>query len=260
MVKRPRRRLTPQQLDRHRKMHEADHIRRRLERTPEYNYLADMVYGAVDGTVTTFAVVAGVVGAGLQDSVIIILGLANVLADGFSMSVGNFLSTRTQRSQWLRTRNEEYRHIQVFPKGEVEEIRQILARKGFEGEILEQATRVITADVERWIDTMVQEEHGLSLVQPDPWKAASATFVAFCLVGLLPLGSFLWNWLTPLPVPRPFLWSIGLTVLAFFAIGSLKGRFTSQRWYRSGLETLLLGGAAAAIAYAVGEALRRVGA
>src|SRR5690242_13763923 len=140
------------------KEHTPHAIAQRLASATEHSYLGDFVLGAVDGTVTTFAVVAGVAGAGLGSSVAIILGLANLFADGFSMAAGNYLSTKAEREVVERVRKSEEAHIERHPAGEREEIRQIFAAKGFEGQLLDQIVETITQDRERWINTMLKEE------------------------------------------------------------------------------------------------------
>ncbi|MBD0255020.1 MAG: VIT1/CCC1 transporter family protein [Cytophagales bacterium] len=232
--------------------HTPEAVRRRLARNRPHSYLKDFVYGAVDGTVTTFAVVAGVAGARLSTQVVVILGLANLFADGFSMAVSNYLGSRTEAQQRERARREELTHITHYPEGEREEIRQIMAQKGFAGQHLESAVAVITGNTERWVNTMLQEEYDLPLQGNTPWKAAAATFVAFFVAGLIPVAPFLWNAFTDYAIRAPFAWSAGATGIAFFSIGVAKGRFVGQPWYRSGAETLLLGGGAAALAYGVG--------
>ncbi len=236
--------------------HTTDRIAARLEEGPSSVYLKDFVYGAVDGAVTTFAVVAGVAGAGLPAGVIIILGFANLLADGFSMAVSNYLGTRAENQYRAKTRERELDEIHKWPEGEREEVRQIYASKGFEGELLTQVVEVITADNERWVDTMLQEEHGMSLQDHDPTKAGVATFVAFALVGLIPLLPYLLNWIAPGVVPATFAVSCGLTAIAFFWIGALKARFVNQSWQLSSIETVAIGGVAAAMAYGVGALLK----
>lgn len=239
-------------------LHTPEEISRRLDRGVVHSYLKDLVYGAIDGTVTTFAVVAGVAGASLPSGVVIVLGCANLLGDGFSMAAGNFLGTRAERQLRALARGQEYHHIRDFPEGEREEIRQIFARKGFSGAELESTVAVITADVERWVDTMVQEELGHSLAGPDPWRAAVATFFSFCFVGALPLLSFVINWLIPGSIENPFFVSTGLTAAAFFAVGALKGKYVAHPWYLAGAETLAVGGVAAGLAYWVGVMLKRL--
>jgi VIT1/CCC1 family predicted Fe2+/Mn2+ transporter len=241
--------------------HESEHtpeaIRRRLEAGPEHTYLRDFVYGSIDGVVTTFAVVAGVAGAGLSWGIVVILGVANLVADGFSMAVGNFLGTRAERQWHDRLRQIELEHIAHYPEGEREEIRQIFASKGFSGDDLERAVGVITADVRRWVDVMLTEELGISLNGPRPLRAALTTFVAFVLAGSLPLAAFILRLGTPGELVRdPFSWSAGMALLAFFLIGTSKSRYVLQRWWVAGVETAAIGATAAGLAYGVGWLLK----
>ena len=238
--------------------HTPEAVRTRLAEAGRHSYLRDFIYGAVDGTVTTFAVVAGVVGASLDAGIVIVLGVANLLADGFSMAVSNYLGTKAERQQYERARREEEHEIQVIPEGEREEIRQIFAAKGFEGEDLERAVDVITADRDRWVATMIVDEHGLPSSPPDPWRGAAATFVAFVLVGFVPLASFVTEAVWPSAIDGAFAWSLVLTGVAFFLVGAWKTRFVDERWWRSGLETLAVGGAAAAIAFGIGNLLEHL--
>lgn len=232
--------------------HSPEAIRKRLAAGPKQVYIKDFVYGAIDGGVTTFAVVSGVAGASLSSGIIIILGLANILADGFSMAVSNYLGTKADNEHVENLRAEEWAEIQSHPEGEREEVRQIYARKGFAGEQLEQVVAVITADHDRWVDTMLQEEHGLSLEPTNAGIAALTTFGAFAVVGLLPLLPFLVNWGLPGLIPAPFAFSSVITLIAFFLVGALKGQFVNVSGYRSGFETFLVGGIAALLAYGVG--------
>jgi len=232
--------------------HSRNAIADRLARAPTVSYLRDWVYGGIDGAVTTFAVVAGVVGAELSNRVVLILGAANLVADGFSMAASNYSGTKTEHEELARLRAVEERHIEVVPDGEREEIRQIFRAKGFEGDQLEQAVAVITRDRERWVDTMLAEEYGLPKVVRQPLKAAASTFAAFVLCGAIPLLPFL------LQTAGQFEVSVVVTALVFFLIGSTKSHWSPVSWWRSGAETMTIGLGAAALAYVVGALLRSV--
>jgi hypothetical protein len=143
--------------------HTAEAIRNRLSAGHSQNYLRDLIYGGIDGAVTTFAVVTGVVGADLAPAVILILGLANLLADGFSMATSNFLGTKVELDNITRLEAIEQRHIDLEPEGEREEVRQIFQSKGFEGNDLKRVVELITSDRRRWVRTMLTEEYGLPL-------------------------------------------------------------------------------------------------
>jgi VIT1/CCC1 family predicted Fe2+/Mn2+ transporter len=171
------------------------------------------------------------------------------------MAAGNFLGTRADNQHRDRLRRMEERHIAEVPAGEREEIRQIFGGMGFEGDDLERVVTVITARKDRWVDTMLKEEHGLSQNPVSPWRAAAATLVAFLVIGVIPLLPFFAEYAWGLTV-EPFVLSTTLTAVSFFFVGAAKSRFVEQVWYWSGLETLGVGGAAAALAYACGALLQ----
>ena len=233
-------------------------VSRRLGQRPSPSYLHDFIYGAVDGAVTTFAVVAGVAGASLDETVVIILGGANLLADGFNMAASNFLGSRAERQQRERARRQEQLHIELVPEGEREEIRQIYAAKGFEGQDLERVVDVITSDRELWAETMMSEELGFSSSEPNEYRAALSTLAAFLTVGFLPLLVYVYDAAAAADVDAPFAWSAVMTGIAFLAVGGMKSRFVDQTWWRSALETLTIGGLAAALAFAAGTILQNV--
>ncbi len=238
--------------------HSADAIVDRLNQKFEHGTLGDFVLGAVDGTVTTFAIVSGVAGAGMSTTVAVILGLANVFADGFSMAVGNYLKTRSDREMVDRYRQIEERHIVEAPDGEREEIRQIFASKGFEGELLEQIVDVITSDRGRWVDTMLTEEWGLQIDSPSPTRAGLVTFAAFVMAGMVPiLPLFFSSWLEP---NVTFTVSAVLTAFTFVGIGAIQGKIAERSMLRSAFETLAMGGIAATLAFVIGRMLHDYGA
>jgi vacuolar iron transporter family protein len=141
--------------------------------------IEDFVYGGTDGVITTFAIVAGAFGASLSISVILILGFANLLADGFSMSIGNYLSRRTNIEYIEKERRKEEWSIDNLSEEEKEEIRKIYKNKGVEGDLLEDLVRVITSKRKIWVDTMMKEELGLIDDKKEPKDTAFTTFFAF---------------------------------------------------------------------------------
>lgn len=238
-------------MDRLEHEHTAEAITLRIAST-NHTYVRDFIYGGIDGAVTTFAVVSGVAGAELSTTVVLILGFANLVADGFSMASSNFLGTRAEQDDYRRLEKIEYRHIEVAPEGERAEVREIYRAKGFEGDELERAVELITSNKDRWVKTMLTEEYGLPSDIRSPWIASAVTFTAFIICGLVPLIPYL------LGVNSSFLISCVTTAVTFFLIGSFKSRWSTTGWIRSGMETFLVGTLAAGMAYAVGVLLKNI--
>lgn len=177
-------------------------MKRSLART----YLPEFVYGATDGTITTFAVVAGSVGASLNASVVIILGLANLFADGFSMAISNYLSVKSQTE--LHKRNIDYKEYKKMGK--------------------------------------------------HPFKTASATFFSFVIIGFIPLISFFLSLFSNVMLENQFFYASLFTALALLLIGAVKGEVVKKHPIKAALETLIIGGVAAFLAFFVGYILRGI--
>ncbi len=219
-------------------------------------YLKDFVFGAMDGTVTTFAVVAGVVGASLSPSIVLIMGFANLFADGFSMAVGNYISTKSEIEFIRKERNREEEEIHKYPNEERRVLRSLYIRKGFHGSVLDQVVRTITGNKKAWVDTVMREELGITDLNKTPLHSALATFAAFVLIGIVPLIAYLGSLVHPVFRTNTFLITCILTGAAFFVVGSAKGMVVKRIWWKSGLETFAIGSAAAIIAFLVGFLLR----
>lgn len=235
--------------------HRPEAIRERLERPSKQNIVGDAVLGGIDGCVTTFAVVSGAVGAGFSSTVAVVLGFANLLADGFSMGISNYEANKAEQELIEDIRLTENEHIDKFPAGEREEIRQIFQKKGFTGEVLEKIVETIIGDRRLWIETMLTEEYGLQKASTNPFKSALATFFAFLFVGTVPLIPFL---ISGWDMHLQFIVSACFAGLMFFSIGAAKSLVFAKPVFRSGLRTLLTGGAAASLAFLTGYLLRAV--
>ena len=218
-------------------------------------YLGDVVNGAIGGIITTFAVVSGVVGASLPTKVILILGFANLLADGLSVGVGNYLGTKSEIGFQLKEWERESWEIDNVPEGERMEVRQIYAEKGFAGSDLDRAVEIVTGDREVWLRTMMVEELGIMEEQKSPARAGAATFGAFIAAGLIPLLSYLLAGALGIPAGQLFTLAVALTFAVLFATGSARSLIITKPWYTAGLEMLVLGGMTAVVSYYIGHVL-----
>lgn len=216
-------------------------------------YLKDMIFAANDGVVTTFAVIAGVAGANLSPLIILIVGFANVLADGFSMATGNYLGTKSEQEFYDHERQKELNEIDTIRDREIEEIREILEKRGYHGQDLEEFVRLLASNKECFADFMMHEE--LGLFKPDhdsPMRHAAATFISFAIAGTIPLLPYIFA------LPNAFLLASILAGLTLFGAGAMRRYFSGKSWLIAGFEVLLVGGAAAVIAYFVGALLRNL--
>jgi len=216
----------------------------------------DFIYGSIDGAVTTFAIVAGVVGASLSPSIILILGFANLFADGFSMAAANYQASKARNEYIEMKRKQEEWEIDNLEDQEKDEIREIYNKKGFKDELLEEVVRIITSRRKVWIDTMMKEELGLIEDDKRPIDSSISTFIGFNLVGLIPLAPFMIFFALGIdPNSDAFTFSVIFVISAFFLVGVIKGKIVKKSKLKSGLYTLIIGGIAAAVAYGVGYGL-----
>ena len=241
------------------KAHELAHIAQEQHGGASSQYLGELVYGGLDGIITTFAVVSGVAGAELGAHVVLILGLANLLADGFSMGIGAYLSIKSEQEYYQRERQRERWEVEHFPEGERAELLVLYRRRGYSEQDAKKLVEIKSQDAERWVDSMMIEELGMLPDERKPLLAALATLAAFVVAGSVPLLVYLVGLLVPIPAQISFWVSLGLSGLALFGLGAAKVLVTGRSTLRSGLEMLLVGGLAAAVAYLVGALLKGIG-
>lgn len=232
-------------------LHNSNSIFKSIEK-----YLPEMVYGSIDGIVTTFAVVAGAAGAGLSIKVVLILGIANLVADGLSMSIGSFLSKKSEIDNYNKHLKIENWEIDNLPDTEKKEVEVIYQAKVFEGKELEMVVNRITSNRRVWLDTMMTDELGLLKETKSPVKAGAFTFIAFVVAGSVPLAAYIVTLFNNAEV-NPFYVSSLFTLLAFTLIGAVKNMVTHAGWFRSIAETVLLGAIAASAAYGLGDLLEK---
>ncbi len=218
-------------------------------------YLGDLVIGANDGIITTFAIISGSAGASLSSTIIIILGLSNILADGISMGFSNYLALRSQKDYEIQERSREVYEVENFPEAEKEEVKVIFKRWGVSDNDIEKLTESVTKDHKRWVDLMMLEELGIIESEIEsPWKHGLATFLAFILAGSMPLVPYFFS----ISHANQFSTSVISTIASLFFVGSMRSFVTKVHWLKSGLQMLLVGGLAAGSAYLVGFLIKSV--
>lgn len=237
-------------------MHDRDNHPEAPGHSEGYHWLPDFVYGGIDGAVTTFAVVAGVEGASLSLPVLLILGFANLFADGFSMAVGKYSSDKAALEQYELIEQVEHEHLVTKTDHEIAEVREIMEGYGFKGKDLDRAVEIIIASPTAWVDLMMRNEFNLTKENVEPFKGALSTFISFLIIGFVPLMSYVFNPLIGLNGDSLFLMTCAFTLAALFIVGAIKSTFSVRKWYWCGIETMLIGGMAASIAYGVGWGLR----
>ncbi|HEY4694424.1 MAG TPA: VIT1/CCC1 transporter family protein [Candidatus Nanoarchaeia archaeon] len=218
-------------------------------------YIGDLVYGANDGIITTFAVVSGATGASFSPAVIVILGFANLLADGFSMASSSFLSIRSSLDYQRAQRQKEEWEVDNLTEIEVQEVRDIYSSMGFSGDDLDKAVKMTISDRKRWVDLMMVHELGIFEETEDvPWKHGLATFGAFALAGLAPLIPFI----IPFFAENALIFSAFFAAVALFTTGALRTLITIKKWWVGGLEMLFVGTVAGFVSFAIGLTLKNL--
>lgn len=222
-------------------------------------YLGEMVYGGLDGIITTFAVVSGVAGAQLGTPVILILGLANLFADGFSMATGAYLSTKSEHEYYRKEWEREAWEVKHFPDGERAELFEVYRERGYAEEEARQLVEIQSREPIRWVKAMLLDELGMMEDEANPLINALVTFGAFVVAGAVPLLVYLVGLFVAIPTASAFPASLAMSGLALFGLGAAKVMVTKLNPIRSGFEMLIVGGLAAGVAYVVGALLKGIG-
>ncbi len=219
-------------------------------------YLGDFVFGANDGIITTFAIVAGATGAAFSPVVVIILGFANLFADGISMGIGNYLGKKSEREYFEAQKKKEEWEVEHFREIELDEIRHIFSEWGFEGQDLDRVVEVVSKNRDVWVDLMMHHELGIKINPHEvPAKHGLATFISFFVAGFVPLIPFVAPFF---PHEALFPFSTLFTGVALFSVGALRSLVNPVSWVKGGFEILIVGSVAAITAYGVGVLLHGI--
>ena len=224
------------------------YVLERWHRAGQGASLRNFVFGTSDGLVTVLAFVAGVSASLAERRLVLLAGLSEMFAGALSMGLGALLGARAERDLYRRERAREAREVKEVPHLEREELREIYGKKGFSGDDLERVVDVLTANQERWIDTMMSEELGLAEPIESPLRAGLVVGLSYLLAAAVPLAPYL-----VLPLRAALAGSLVLTSIALFAVGVAKARFTQRKLARAGMETLVAGLAGTAVCYGIGQ-------
>lgn len=235
------------------------HVAAEHKRNPFADFFKEIIYGGIDGIVTTFAVVAGFTGAALSSEtttqlsfvIVLLFGLANLFADAASMGLGNFLSVRSEKDLYFSARHQEKEAVRHNTDAELAETVAIMQAKGFSPEQAHTLAEIYRTNEEYWVDFMMQ--HELEMADPrgeNPIYTGLATFVSFLVFGSIPLLPFMLQ--TEGYAETAFTYSATGTLIALILLGTLKWRVIGTRLLPSLFEVVTVGSVAAVLAFAVG--------
>ena len=214
--------------------------------------IREYIFGIEDGLVSTFGIVTGVATASLSGYFVILAGLANLFAGGISMMAGTYLSTKSQKEFYENELRRERKEIKNMPRIEREEVKTIYYKKGFRGKRLENVVNLITSNKDIWLKVMMVEE--LGLIQHrflNPLRSSGVMGFSFGVGALFPMIPYFF-----IDVKQAFPISIFLTVIGLFLFGALKTIYTDKRWFKAGIEMVIVGMIAGIVGYLIGVLFR----
>lgn len=216
------------------------------------DYVKSMVYGGLDGIITTFAVVSGVTGGALDFQIVIVLGFSNLLADGLSMAVGDYLSSKSENEFITKEIEQHQSNFKYDFQTELNDFKEYYTNKG----LTETDASLISETLAKYPEVIEQERtnmiFGTAETEAHPIYNALITFCSFILYGFIPLIAYVFASFSTFLMENTFVVAGILTGLTLFILGAIKSKLTLTNWVRSGMEMLLVGGAAALIAYMIG--------
>ncbi|HEX5996711.1 MAG TPA: VIT1/CCC1 transporter family protein [Jiangellales bacterium] len=210
-------------------------------------WLRPAVFGAMDGLVSNFALIAGVAGGGASREVVILAGLAGLSAGAFSMAAGEYTSVASQAENAEAEIAKERAELRRNPEGEIAELAGMYVERGVEPDLAMEVSRQIHRDFDKAVDVHAREELGVTLDDlPSPLLAAGSSFISFAIGAIIPVLPYLLGSDALLP-------GIIVSLLGLFAAGAVVTRVTSRSWWFGGIRQLLLGAIAAALTYGIGN-------
>lgn len=216
--------------------------------------LKSIVYGGMDGIITTFAVVAAASGGDLDRNVVLIMGISNMFADALSMGLGDAISSKAENEMVLCEREREAWEVENYLDGEKTEMIEIYTARGLARDQAVKMVDAMSSNADFFTDQMMSDELGMTLPDDDdsPWIDGAVTSASFISFGIIPLTVYIALRSTDVQEDTLFGVSCGVTSVTLFILGVVKSQFTRQSWYKAGFEILWVGSVAAAVSYGVG--------
>ncbi|MCC2642157.1 MAG: conserved rane protein of unknown function [Nitrospira sp.] len=212
----------------------------------------DIVIGMADGLTVPFALAAGLSGAVTSSALVVTAGLAEIAAGSIAMGLGGYLAAKTDLEHYRSERKREWRETERIPEEEAEEVSRIFRGYGMRDEQIAPLIETLRANPSQWVDFMMRFELGLDV--PDPKRARISAWtiaLSYIVGGLIPLMPYI---IFP-DILTALWWSVAVTPVALFVFGYVKSGFTGVPPWRGGLQTLLVGGLAAAAAFGIARLL-----
>jgi len=222
-------------------------------------FLKPLIFGGLDGILTSFAIVAGAAGGSMPIPVVLVLGFSNIFADALAMGVGEFLSSKAENEWILSERRRENWEMENYPEGEIREMIDIYEERGMSREDATVVIKTMSKYKDFFVDIMMTEELALMVPEEDhkiqSMKEGVVMFCSFATFGSFPILGYV---IIPALFPGCgedvlFMAACVITGMVLFGMGCVKSMFCAANWFICGAETLLLGGACATVAFTVGQ-------
>ncbi|MFT4311641.1 MAG: VIT1/CCC1 transporter family protein [Candidatus Woesearchaeota archaeon] len=225
------------------------------QRPDEGGFIQDVIHGGLTGTITTFAVVSGITGASLGANIILIIGSANLLAHGFTIAISNYLGIEAKNKYTNKERKQVTKDILSHLNASEEELEKFYRKHHYTKDEANKLVHTLVKHKQTFADTIMDEELHIENHQESPLKTSLVTFFSFLFFGFVPLFSYVLDLFSAMFIANPFVVATSLTGATIFGLGTFKAALTDKHWFASGLQILILGGAAALIAFYVGSTL-----
>lgn len=226
-------------------MHDHQHEEKHIQSS---DVIRDVVIGMSDGLTVPFALAAGLTGAVASSSIIVIAGIAEIVAGSIAMGLGGYLAGKTELDHYSNELKREYEEVERIPEMEKQEVKDFFANIGLSEEIQDMASEEIAKDKKQWVDFMMKFELGLD--KPDPERAKKSALnigISYAVGGIIPLSPYFFIATSS----EALKFSVVATLICLFVFGYFKSKITGVPVLSGALKVMLIGALAAGAAFSV---------